>query len=477
MATTIYVDDDCSLRQNGSQSNPFCTIQEGIDAASNGDTVLVAAGTYTGSGNKNLTWTGMDITIEGAGTGYTTIDLEGSGRAFYLHHPSVTRRSIIKDLRITDGYVDAVGVLGNGGAILLDGATGLLLEQLRIDSCEANNGGGIFVNDGSVLGMCDVAMALNVADIDGGAIRVTNATALILDCTVSNNSTTNGSGGGISFFADASSHRLDLKDTVVSKNTAGGHGGGGIAFAAEVGVFPTLDMDRCTIDSNTVSNDGFAGGGGVLVSYPCSESAGPGAPPVVSPVSISNSFITRNTAVVAGGANILAKGGGLWFDGCAGDDTITICNCTIAENTAGGGTDGEDWGGGIYTQNVDNLDLDDTIFWNNSADDEGDEIAMSGGTLLSDFLDVDGTGTGCVADEETDEFVYLFAGADETCGTGNIDADPVFVNVAGGDFHLDTGSLVENEGSTNGCKLYDVDGEDRTVGVAVDIGADEIQLP
>lgn len=65
-----YVDDDApndpgpgdpaisDPLEDGSLLHPFDAIQKGIDASSNGETVIVMDGTYAGMGNKDLSFNG-----------------------------------------------------------------------------------------------------------------------------------------------------------------------------------------------------------------------------------------------------------------------------------------------------------------------------------------------------------------------------------------------------------------------------------
>lgn len=58
-------------------------------------------------------------------------------------------------------------------------------------------------------------------------------------------------------------------------------------------------------------------------------------------------------------------------------------------------------------------------------------------------------------------------------GTGNLDVDPVFVDAAGGDYHLQPTSPVRNMGTTLPEITVDFEGDPRDDG-AYDIGADEV---
>ena len=54
-AQTRYVDNNnCPGPGTGTEGDPYCVIQDCIDAAGHGDECIVADGTYTGDGNRDL---------------------------------------------------------------------------------------------------------------------------------------------------------------------------------------------------------------------------------------------------------------------------------------------------------------------------------------------------------------------------------------------------------------------------------------
>ena len=76
---TIIVDNDGPA--------DFNNIQDAINDANDGDTVLVRDGTYTGTGNRDIDFLGKAISLVSAeGAMSTTIDCEQVTRAFYFHN-------------------------------------------------------------------------------------------------------------------------------------------------------------------------------------------------------------------------------------------------------------------------------------------------------------------------------------------------------------------------------------------------------
>jgi hypothetical protein len=87
----------------------YPTVRAAIDACVAGDTVIIADGTYSGTGNKDLDFAGKAIAVRSASGDPTTciLDCEGSGRGFYFHSGEAAA-SNVQGLTIRNG--NAAGV-------------------------------------------------------------------------------------------------------------------------------------------------------------------------------------------------------------------------------------------------------------------------------------------------------------------------------------------------------------------------------
>ena len=108
------------------EHGPKATIQAAIDSCHpvEGDEVLIAAGVYTGSGNKDLDFAGKAIAVRSASGDPESciIDCEGDGRGFYFHSgegPS----SVVAGLTIMNGSSG-----DDGGGVYCDGSSPTLTD-------------------------------------------------------------------------------------------------------------------------------------------------------------------------------------------------------------------------------------------------------------------------------------------------------------------------------------------------------------
>ena len=103
---TLHVPLDCA------------TIQAAIDRAGVGDTILVAPGRYTGSGNRDLDFRGKDLVLLGEGGADSCVIVCGIigefHRGFRLRRKE-TRATLIEGFTITGGNPESES--GPGGAI------------------------------------------------------------------------------------------------------------------------------------------------------------------------------------------------------------------------------------------------------------------------------------------------------------------------------------------------------------------------
>ncbi len=118
----------------------YATIQAGIDASSDGDTILLAPGAYTGPGNNEIALGGKDVLVTGSEEPEATVlDGGGSGAVFRMEYSGEDSNTIVAKMTITNAT----------WGIFISGASPALYD-LIVSSCSTGvgslsaEGGGIF---------------------------------------------------------------------------------------------------------------------------------------------------------------------------------------------------------------------------------------------------------------------------------------------------------------------------------------------
>jgi len=141
-ATGVDADNSCRM-----EWKPCATVQRAVDQARSGDTVKVAADTYTGAGGNPVVSINKPLTLEG---GYTTawttsdpvnnptyLDGEGSRRVVYI---TGTVPVTVTGFHLINGFVS-----GDGGGLYAYAATVNLAGNWIYSNTASASGGGVYV--------------------------------------------------------------------------------------------------------------------------------------------------------------------------------------------------------------------------------------------------------------------------------------------------------------------------------------------
>jgi len=360
-------------------------IQQAIDEAKSGDTLIVAMGTYNG----DITLRGKDITLVSTNpddpnvVASTIIDGQQSGRGF-IFNSAEDANTVVDGFTIINGSVGDEG----GAGIYVDANTSPTIMNVTIrDSAAVSD-----PNDPS-------------SQAIGGGIYVgVNSSPAFVNCTVINCSADEGGGAFCDFNSAPEFNHCSFIDNTADL-------GGGISYDANC----VSAVSRCTFSGNTAVEDG--GGlrcdpNGLITVADCNfadNSANRGAGLYCDPngsVSVADSMFIGNTAVQDGGAiywagadvviadsnivsNSALRGAGLW---CGSSPATTITRCKIERNRAGPLFDPNDpsdpnalvigQGGGIYCFDV-SATIADCNMASNAANTSGGGIYISGSNTVT----------------------------------------------------------------------------------------------
>lgn len=383
-------------------------IQDAMDAAQAGDTVLVAAGTYATlrqppgpDTTKCVVFFKSGVTLRGSGRGVTILDAQDRGRGIHCRNVTGGR---IERLTVRRAFTAAYGAgvlceqssnpairdievtrCGDGGIICLGSSP--TIAQSFVTYNVGKQGGGLAIENGSSPQITDTRITNNAAPAGGGVFIRGGSAPTMTRCVVQDDSlnTVNGAGAGIGLV----SATLTITDSQILNNVGTGPGGGIAVIDNSI-----LNATRCDIIGNTTSDD-YGPGGGIYTDF--------------SDMTIDRCLIARNSA-----PGISSDGGGI---AAVFANQIVIRGSTIAAN---GTNAAPGLGGGIALLTSSPTIESSIIAFNNP----GRGIACADGASVPV--------TSC-------SDLFGNQGGNQICGTNggdNFSQDPLFCSLATNDFTL-----------------------------------------
>ena len=357
----------------------YVTIQAGIDASSDGDTVLVQPETYY----ENINFNGHNIMLgslflitgERDYIEQTIIDGDSSGTVIKIENGE-DDSAVITGFTLTNGFAQS------GGGIYCSNTSPLIANNIITDNKawggdqSWGKGGGIYCIDNASPVITDNEICLNYAQSWtggglGGGIYCLYSNLLIENNHLYDNWVSGTGLGGALYCSDSN---VEICDNIIMTNSSSSSGGGIYCSFSQI-------LIKNSLIRGNISGNGAG-------AYGSSSSN----------LVITNSIIEGNHAQY--------RGGGI---GIVRSSNCELINDIIYDNFSA-------WiGGGLYLADTSVIEAVNSILWADSISDENSEIYFNDLSFIQiDYSDIQGGWE----------------------GEGNINIDPLFRDPESGDLHL-----------------------------------------
>jgi len=265
------------------------TIQAGINAAEDGDVVIVAPGTYF----ENIDFLGKAITVKSSSGPKVTIIDGGHLNSVVTFDTNEGPDSVLHGFTIQNGEATYTSSY-QGGGIRVNSASPTITGNVITNNLTVASGGGIQLSFSNSLvqgnTISNNSEAPGYSGGDGGGLEVGGVgSAQIIGNVIENNTMDSGNGGGISLFAAGTP---TLMNNIIAGNVAKGLSNG----SQGGGIYIVNDSDAL-IAQNLLYNNNAGQGAEIYFGVPY-ESRGP---LLVNNTIVGTATSTLGSAVYADG--------------------------------------------------------------------------------------------------------------------------------------------------------------------------------